>query len=103
MLLFGSSIKVVFLAMVLLVTNTNRAYSSSSSIHDTTEWSHEGNNFITVRGRDGTIVVTPRGNPSNEQRTITTTSATVIFCHGLGDTAEGWVDVIEVGYSFSYL
>lgn len=88
---------------MVLVTNTNRAYSTSSSIDDITEWSHEGNNFITVRGRDGTIVVSPKGNPSTEQQTITNPSATVIFCHGLGDTAEGWVDVVEVGCNFRCL
>lgn len=41
----------------------------------------------TTRQGDGTIIV----SPSNESLQ----SATVIICHGLGDTAEGFVDVAE--------
>ena len=45
--------------------------------------------FLTERIGDGTITVAPR----NEA----TQSALVVISHGLGDTAEGFVDVAEVG------
>lgn len=38
--------------------------------------------------KDGTIIVTPT-NESNQ-------TATIVICHGLGDTAEGFADVAEV-------
>ena len=41
----------------------------------------------TTRQGDGTITVTPT-NEANQ-------SATIIICHGLGDTSEGFVDVAE--------
>jgi len=44
----------------------------------------------TTTRRDGTITVAPR----NEA----TQSALMVICHGLGDSAEGFVDVAEVRY-----
>ncbi len=41
----------------------------------------------TTRQGDGTIIV----SPTNESLQ----SGTIIICHGLGDTAEGFVDVAE--------
>jgi len=38
--------------------------------------------------KDGTIIVTP-ANELNQ-------TATIVICHGLGDTAEGFADVAEV-------
>jgi lysophospholipase-2 len=46
-----------------------------------------GGGHITTRQGDGTILVSPR-NESDQ-------SASIIICHGLGDTAEGFVDVAE--------
>ena len=43
---------------------------------------------ITTRSSDGTITVAPK----NE----TQQSALIVISHGLGDTAEGFVDVAEV-------
>lgn len=52
-------------------------------------WSYGDKNLIFIEGRkDGTIVV----SPSDEQMQ----SATVIICHGLGDTAEDWCDIAKV-------
>ncbi|KAL7434922.1 hypothetical protein ACHAXH_006036 [Discostella pseudostelligera] len=42
---------------------------------------------VTTRQGDGTILVTPRNEADQ--------SASIIICHGLGDTAEGFVDVAE--------
>jgi predicted esterase len=44
--------------------------------------------FITERNGDGTILVSPRNEADQ--------SALVVICHGLGDSAEGFVDVAEV-------
>ncbi|KAL7549483.1 hypothetical protein ACHAWF_012750 [Thalassiosira exigua] len=41
----------------------------------------------TLRSGDGTVTIAPRSESSQ--------SATIILCHGLGDTAEGFVDVAE--------
>lgn len=46
---------------------------------------HHGH--VTTRQGDGTILVTPRNEADQ--------SASIIICHGLGDTAEGFVDVAE--------
>ena len=46
-----------------------------------------GGGHITTRQGNGTILVSPR-NESDQ-------SASIIICHGLGDTAEGFVDVAE--------
>lgn len=43
---------------------------------------------VTTRNGDGTIIVAPRNEAQQ--------SALVVICHGLGDTAEGFVDVAEV-------
>lgn len=84
--------KVAAVACFLLVTNasgTAKAYFSSGGTTSMRQWSYGGNKFISIRDRkDGTIVVSP-----NDERMQ---SATVIICHGLGDTAEGWSDVAEV-------
>jgi hypothetical protein len=40
------------------------------------------------RTSDGTVTVSPK-NESDQ-------SALVVFCHGLGDTSEGFADVAEV-------
>ena len=40
------------------------------------------------RSKDGTVVISPRDEAQH--------SATVILCHGLGDTAEGWVEPTQV-------
>lgn len=37
---------------------------------------------------DGTIVLTPNNEADQ--------SATIVICHGLGDTAQGWEDVARV-------
>lgn len=42
---------------------------------------------VTTRGGDGTIVLAPRNESAQ--------SATIILCHGLGDTSDGWVDTAE--------
>jgi lysophospholipase-2 len=42
---------------------------------------------VTTRSGDGTVILTPHDESAQ--------SATVILCHGLGDTSEGWVDVAE--------
>jgi hypothetical protein len=42
----------------------------------------------TSRSADGTVTVSPRDEASQ--------SALVVFCHGLGDTSEGFADVAEV-------
>jgi hypothetical protein len=52
-------------------------------------WSYGDKNLISIEHRkDRTVVV----SPSDEQMQ----SATVIICHGLGDTAEDWCDVAKV-------
>jgi hypothetical protein len=38
--------------------------------------------------KNGTIIVTPSNESSQ--------TATIVICHGLGDTAEGFADVAEV-------
>ena len=43
----------------------------------------------TQRDGSGTIMVTPKSEGSQ--------SALMIICHGLGDSAEGFADVAEVG------
>ncbi|KAL7487833.1 hypothetical protein ACHAW6_013394 [Cyclotella cf. meneghiniana] len=43
--------------------------------------------FTTSRDSNGTIFVTPRNEADQ--------SATIVLCHGLGDTAQGWEDVAE--------
>lgn len=40
---------------------------------------------VKTRTDDGTVCLTPRDE--------STQSATVILCHGLGDTSDGWIDV----------
>ena len=45
---------------------------------------------VTERDAAGTITVSPRNEADQ--------SALVVICHGLGDTAEGFVDVAEVSY-----
>ena len=45
------------------------------------------------RSEDGTVVI----SPSDE----THHSATVVLCHGLGDTAEGWVEPTQVCFVIS--
>jgi predicted esterase len=42
----------------------------------------------TLRNSDGTITVAPRKESIQ--------SGLVVFCHGLGDTSEGFADVAEV-------
>lgn len=42
---------------------------------------------------DGTVVI----SPSDE----THHSATVVLCHGLGDTAEGWIEPTQVCFVIS--
>jgi hypothetical protein len=43
----------------------------------------------TLRNSDGTITISPRKESIQ--------SGLVVFCHGLGDTSEGFADVAEVG------
>ena len=43
--------------------------------------------FNTSHESNGTIVVAPRNEVDQ--------TATVVMCHGLGDTAQGWEDVAE--------
>jgi hypothetical protein len=50
--------------------------------------SSQSKRFITERSGDGTITVSPQNEGDQ--------SALVVICHGLGDTAEGFVDVAEV-------
>lgn len=87
-----TAFKVAAVACFFLVSNTAgtaKAYFSSGGTLSMRQWSHGGNKFISIRDRkDGTIVVSP-----NDERLQ---SATIIICHGLGDTAEGWSDVAEV-------
>jgi hypothetical protein len=53
---------------------------------------HQGRRMVsasaTSRSADGTVTVSPRDEASQ--------SALVVFCHGLGDTSEGFADVAEV-------
>jgi predicted esterase len=44
--------------------------------------------FTTSRDSNGTIVVAPKNEADQ--------SATIVLCHGLGDTSQGWEDVAEV-------
>ena len=44
--------------------------------------------FQTSRDSNGTITVAPRNEADQ--------SATIVLCHGLGDSAQGWEDVAEV-------
>lgn len=44
--------------------------------------------FTTQRDGQGTITVSPRNEGDQ--------SGLVVICHGLGDSAEGFVDVAEV-------
>jgi len=67
-----------------------KAYYSSTSY----QWTFGGNTFISIREQDGTITVSP--NDEEKQ------STTVVICHGLGDTAEGFVDVAEVSAPFVF-
>jgi hypothetical protein len=87
-----TAVKVAVAACFFLATNTSgtaKAFFSSGGTTSMQQWSHGGNKFISIRDRkDGTIVVSP-----NDERLQ---SATIIICHGLGDTAEGWSDVAEV-------
>jgi len=55
--------------------------SSSSSLHATSK-------TTTTRQDDRTIVIAPVDADNDSPRH----TASVILCHGLGDTAEGWVD-----------
>jgi hypothetical protein len=55
-----------------------RAGSSSLHLHTTT------------RGSDGTIIIAPDDCSRH--------SASVILCHGLGDTAMGWEEPVQVIY-----
>jgi hypothetical protein len=65
---------------------TKAYYSSATTDIVQHRWSHEGNKFITIRRKDGTIIVSP----------VEKATATIIFIHGLGDSSKGWVDVAEV-------
>ena len=40
------------------------------------------------RSDDGTVVISPTDETHH--------SATVVLCHGLGDTAEGWIEPTQV-------
>lgn len=44
--------------------------------------------FSTQRDGSGTVTITPKNEGDQ--------SGLVVICHGLGDTAEGFVDVAEV-------
>ena len=44
--------------------------------------------FTTSRDSNGTITVSPRNEVHQ--------TATIVLCHGLGDSAQGWEDVAEV-------
>ena len=52
-----------------------------------------GLHAISRSNEDGTVVI----SPSDE----THHSATVVLCHGLGDTAEGWVEPTQVCFVIS--
>lgn len=45
--------------------------------------------------KNGTIIVTPSNESSQ--------TATIVICHGLGDTAEGFADVAEVNNFTRYV
>jgi hypothetical protein len=44
--------------------------------------------FTTTRDTNGTITISPRNEADQ--------TATIVLCHGLGDSAQGWEDVAEV-------
>ena len=44
--------------------------------------------FTTSRDPNGTVTVSPRNEADQ--------TATIVLCHGLGDSAQGWEDVAEV-------
>mmetsp|Transcript_15688 Transcript_15688/g.25770 ORF Transcript_15688/g.25770 Transcript_15688/m.25770 type:complete len:309 (-) Transcript_15688:39-965(-) len=68
-LLFTSSLS---LSSHFLHSRAVRGLSSSTALH------------AISRSDDGTVIITPQDESQH--------SATVILCHGLGDTANGWVE-----------
>mmetsp|Transcript_19714 Transcript_19714/g.47323 ORF Transcript_19714/g.47323 Transcript_19714/m.47323 type:complete len:129 (-) Transcript_19714:500-886(-) len=69
-----------------------RRPASSSRLHATTTTT-----TTTRRTGDGdnTIIVSPEGD-DDDPSSLTSHSASVILCHGLGDTAEGWTEPARV-------
>ena len=51
--------------------------------------------MTTSRSGDGTIVIQPQDKGQH--------TASVILCHGLGDTADGWAEPAQVYYSQSFI
>lgn len=74
----------------MLLWNTRRLLRTTVVLSFTPKLSRSMS--VTTRGSSGTIIVAPRNQAAQ--------SGLVVISHGLGDTAEGFVDVAEVTLNY---
>jgi hypothetical protein len=73
----------------MLLWNTRRLLRTTVVLSFTPKLSRSMS--VTTRDSSGTIIVAPRNEAAQ--------SGLVVISHGLGDTAEGFVDVAEVTFN----
>ena len=83
----GSKCKHLFSATTLLFSSNKILLASSLSRSSRSSSYISMKSFTTLR-QGGTIIVSPKNEAEQ--------SGLVVICHGLGDSAEGFVDVAEV-------
>lgn len=77
----------------MLLWNTRRLLRTTVVLSFTPKLSRSMS--VTTRDSSGTIIVAPRNEAAQ--------SGLVVISHGLGDTAEGFVDVAEVTVNYMYI